>query len=113
MEDPMTPFLPEKIIRPDLSRREFLTSAVSLSAAASVGSLASAGTMPPVAMAPQAAAASAGTQDLPSGGKPIKLFCCDLNWVRLDQPVRGTSPAAPQDWAFINPNDHFEWHNTF
>jgi len=41
-----------------------------------------------------------GAGDLPSGGHPIKLFCCDLNWVRLDKPVRGTPPAAPREWAF-------------
>jgi hypothetical protein len=50
---------------------------------------------------------------LPSGGHPIKLFCCDLNWVRLDKPVRGTPPAAPQDWAFVNPQEYFDWHKEF
>jgi len=53
------------------------------------------------------------TGDLPSGGDPIKLFCCDLNWVRLDNPVRGTPPAAPQDWAFVNPQEYFDWHQAF
>jgi hypothetical protein len=36
-----------------------------------------------------------------------------LNWVRLDKPVRETPPAAPQDWAFINPQDYFDWHDEF
>jgi hypothetical protein len=65
------------------------------------------------AMGRQAASGAGGAGELPSGGKPIKLFCCDLNWVRLDQPVRGTPPAAPQDWAFINPQDYFDWHKEF
>jgi hypothetical protein len=56
---------------------------------------------------------ASGARDLPSGGHPIKLFCCDLNWVRLDKPVRETPPAAPQDWAFINPQQYFDWHREF
>lgn len=53
---------------------------------------------------------SRSTKDLPSGGKPIKLFCCDFNWVHLDSPVPGNQPAAPQDWGFVNPQEYFDWH---
>ena len=43
--------------------------------------------------------------------KPIKLFCCDLNWTYFDQPPpKYTPPSAPQDWAFINPREYFDWH---
>ena len=49
----------------------------------------------------------------PSGGKPIKLFCCDLNWTYFDKPTKRTPPAAPHDWAFINPKEYFDWHVNF
>jgi hypothetical protein len=61
----------------------------------------------------QAGSGGSGIGDLQSGGHPIKLFCCDLNWVRLDKPVRETPPAAPQDWAFISRQQHFDWHKEF
>jgi hypothetical protein len=37
---------------------------------------------------------------------PIKLMHCDLNWT-----VQG--PAAPQDWAFVDPQAYFDWHVAF
>jgi len=82
----MTPPLREETICQDLSRREFLrrTSLVSLGVAAPAGSLALAGSVPPAAVGLPSAPGTAAAADLPSGGKPIKLFCCDLNWVRLD-----------------------------
>ncbi len=49
----------------------------------------------------------------PNGGKPLKLFCCDLNFVYLDKPFKQTPPSAPQDWAFIDPKAYFEWHKDF
>jgi hypothetical protein len=109
----MTPFPSDKNLSPDLNRREFLTSVASVGAMGLAGGLAIAGTAPDKAMGSQPADDSAGARDLPSGGKPIKLFCCDLNWVRLDQPIVGTPPATPQDWAFINPTEYFEWHKAF
>ena len=111
----MTPFLPEDHVRQDLSRREFLhkTSIASLGLVASVSkpSLIKAG-LPKAGSNPAVSGRSEG-KDLPSGGKPIKLFNCDLNWVRLDTPIRETPPAAPQDWAFINPQEYFKWHKDF
>ena len=36
-----------------------------------------------------------------------KLFMCDLNWV-YDEKLAPLS--APQDWAFIDPKEYFDWH---
>lgn len=44
---------------------------------------------------------------------PIKLFCCDLNWAYFDEPYVYKPPAAPQDWANIDPVDYFTWHREF
>ena len=49
---------------------------------------------------------------LPNGGKPIKLFCCDLNWIRTADP-RMIPPAMPQDWAHVDPVEYFAWHRDF
>jgi hypothetical protein len=106
----MTPFPLENQIPQDLSRRGFLQRA-------SLGSLGliAAGREPlPVDAAAaktrdgQTGKGTGRAGDLPSGGKPIKLFCGDLNWVRLDKPVQETTPAAPQDWAFINPRESLD-----
>ncbi len=40
----------------------------------------------------------------------IKLFDCDLNWVRYDKPVLSVNASAPQDWADVNPQEYFDWH---
>jgi len=111
----MTPFLLEGQHRQDLNRRGFLQT----TSLASLGLVLSGRNPLPVdAAATQPSGGAAGIKtgregDLPSGGHPIKLFCCDLNWVRLDNPVRGTPPAAPQDWAFVNPQQYFDWHREF
>ena len=111
----MNPFDPTKTYRPEMTRREFMqqTSLASLAAVGSGACLARAEATPPAGPGPQAGPGSEGLEELRSGGKPIKLFCCDLNWVRLDKPIFGTPPAAPQDWAFVNPKDYFEWHIKF
>jgi hypothetical protein len=49
----------------------------------------------------------------PNGGKPIKLFCCDLNWAFFEKPFRTVVPAAPQDWASVDPVQYFNWHKDF
>ncbi|MFP4026244.1 MAG: hypothetical protein ACLFWL_00445 [Candidatus Brocadiia bacterium] len=41
--------------------------------------------------------------------KPVKLMHCDLNWA-ADPHQR---PAAPHDWAFIDPKEYFDWHMEF
>lgn len=38
--------------------------------------------------------------------RPIKLMHCDLNWT-----VNG--PSAPHEWAFIDPEEYFAWHQEF
>lgn len=38
--------------------------------------------------------------------QPIKLMDCDLNWT-----VNG--PAAPHEWAFVDPDEYFAWHQEF
>ena len=109
------PLNPTRICGPDLTRREFIqrASLASLGVAGSRARLALAGTMPPKGLDAGAVPSDGNPDDLASGGKPIKLFCCDLNWVRLDKPIFGTPPAAPQDWAFINPREYFDWHREF
>jgi hypothetical protein len=111
----MMPFDPKRICRTDLTRREFMqqTSLASLGVVGSSARLARAEATPPKRLDSQSTSGSGGNHDLASGGKPIKLFCCDLNWVRLDKPIFGTPPAAPQDWAFINPKEYFDWHINF
>lgn len=52
-------------------------------------------------------------KDLPDGGKPIKLFCCDLNFIAPKGDRVVMTPALPQDWAFINPEEYFAWHRDF
>ena len=111
----MTPFDPKRVLRLDLTRREFLRriSVASVGVVGAAASLPATSAIAPTETDPQAAPSSGRVKDLPSGGKPIKLFCCDLNWVRLDEPFFDTPPAAPQDWAFITPTDYFEWHKNF
>jgi len=43
----------------------------------------------------------------------IKLFCCDLNWSKFDTPIPCTPPSTPYDWAFIDPQEYFDWHQEF
>lgn len=40
----------------------------------------------------------------------IKLMCADLNWIYDDSVSTHQLPSAPQDWAFVNPKDYFDWH---
>ncbi|MDP6357267.1 MAG: hypothetical protein QF473_19280 [Planctomycetota bacterium] len=37
---------------------------------------------------------------------PIRLMHCDLNWT-------SEGVAAPHDWAFIDPEEYFNWHVKF
>jgi hypothetical protein len=44
---------------------------------------------------------------------PMKLFCCDLNHVLIDDPVSGGTgwfPSAAHDWAHVDPQEYFDWH---
>lgn len=44
---------------------------------------------------------------------PIKLFNCDLNYSYFDKPYEHAAPSAPQDWAFIDAEEYFNWHLEF
>jgi len=52
-------------------------------------------------------------QDLPNRGRPIKIFCCDFNWCVWEKPSYHVTLSAPQDWAFVNPDEYFNWHRDF
>jgi hypothetical protein len=43
----------------------------------------------------------------------LKMFMCDLNWTYLDMPFVHTPPSSAQDWAFIDPQAYFDWHQNF
>ena len=45
--------------------------------------------------------------------KFLKIFTCDLNWAYFDLPYEHASPSLPQDFAFINPLEYFNWHRQF
>lgn len=45
--------------------------------------------------------------------KFMKLFVCDLNWTYFDQPFVHTPPSMPQDFAFVDPLEYFNWHRNF
>ena len=44
---------------------------------------------------------------------PIKMFMADLNWVYLDKPLRHSPPSMAQDFAFLDPQEYFDWHREF
>jgi hypothetical protein len=41
---------------------------------------------------------------------PIRCFCCDFNWSMLGPDA---VPSVPQDWAFVDPGEYFDWHRDF
>ncbi len=45
--------------------------------------------------------------------KTIKLFMCDLNWTYFDTPYVHTPPSSAHDWAYIDPQEYFDWHRNF
>ena len=92
-----------------MTRRRFLASVAAASSVAlidprAVGNLAAKKSQIP--LLPNAA-------ELPSGGRPIKLFCCDLNFIAPKGPKIVMTPALPQDWAFLDPDEYFAWHRDF
>ncbi len=46
-------------------------------------------------------------------GKTMKVFQFDLNWVLLQKPKQEFFPASAEDWAFINPQEYFDYHKNF
>jgi hypothetical protein len=97
-----------------LTRRKFLekATAVSVGAAATLSSGARSTALPDEAkqtqlpLPPNAAA-------LPNGGRPIKLFCCDLNAIARKEPPVTITNSMAQDWAYIDPEEYFAWHRDF
>lgn len=55
----------------------------------------------------------AAAEALPNGGKPIKIFTCDLNFAKYDAPIPRDVPSSPHDWAFLDPDEYFRWHVDF
>src|ERR1019366_54493 len=99
----------------DLTRRRFLKEAtwVSVGAAATLGN-ATNGVIRAEAAPKSQAPLLPNAAELPSGGKPIKLFCCDLNWISVPKDANPLiTPALPQDWAYLNPEEYFAWHRDF
>jgi hypothetical protein len=91
-----------------LTRRTFLktASAVSAGVAATLGG--SAGEPAPLrATEKSSIPLLPNASTLPNGGKPIKLFCCDLNFVAQKGPEPSPTPALPQDWAYLDPEGVF------
>jgi len=94
-----------------VNRRDFMARA-----ALAAGGLAAA---PTTAWSAEEADKTAGlpelpnTQELPNKGRPIKIFCCDFNWCAWDEPAYHVTLSAPQDWAFVNPEEYFNWHRDF
>ncbi len=40
-----------------------------------------------------------------------RLMCCDLNWTRYSEKY--APPSMPQDWAYMDPKEYFDWHMEF
>ncbi len=97
-----------------LTRRTFLKEAAAASAgvATSLG-VASGMTLPLSAADNTGAPLLPNAAELPSGGRPIKLFCCDQNFVAHRQKEFSVSAALPQDWAYLDPEEYFAWHRDF
>ena len=98
-----------------LTRRKFLEKATAFS----VGAAAALGNSVPSKALSQGAkqtklAIPPNAAELPNGGKPIKLFCCDLNWIAVPKGAHPPiTPALPQDWAYLDPDEYFAWHRDF
>jgi hypothetical protein len=45
--------------------------------------------------------------------KTIKLFMCDLNWTYFDKPFVHTPPSMAHDWAYVDPQEYFDYHQEF
>ena len=99
------------MLEEDLTRRKFLEKA-SLMAAGTVATLKSSAGATALGQGAQEARVPLlpNAKDLASGGKPIKVFCCDLNFITPKGPKVVMTPAMPQDWAYINPGEYFAWH---
>ncbi|MEK6569730.1 MAG: hypothetical protein AABZ61_00050 [Bacteroidota bacterium] len=52
-------------------------------------------------------------ENWPLEGNRLKLMMFDFNWAKHVHPHEHTGPTAPQDWAFVDPREYFEWHVNF
>lgn len=97
-----------------LTRRIFLKKAswVSVGTAATLGAASKNRASVRATTGPQAPLLP-NAKELPSRGRPIKLFCCDLNWIARKGPQVAITPALPQDWAYLDPEEYFAWHRDF
>jgi hypothetical protein len=95
----------------ELSRRDFLKG---MAATPVLGAAAGASAAVGGELAKQKVSLLPNAKDLPHGGHPIKLFCCDFNWVIPPGADKRTiKPALPEDWAFVHPREYFAWHKDF
>jgi hypothetical protein len=62
---------------------------------------------------PEAAGKLPNADALPNKGQPLKIFTCDFNWRIHEKPLNCTTLSAPQDWAFVDPEEYFNWHRDF
>ena len=42
--------------------------------------------------------------------QPIKVFSCDLNWIRDTASSAPVQPSTAHDWAFVDPDDYLAYH---
>jgi hypothetical protein len=98
----------------NLNRRRFLTgvaAASALGASAGRAAITAAGevsaekrNVPPLLNA----------KELAHGGRPLKFFTCDLNFVIPPGGDKRTMHVSlPQDWAFLDPQEYVAWHRDF
>ncbi len=85
-----------------MDRRAFLAS---VGVATATGALASNLAQGDEAPALAASGSAAAKPAMPP--RTLKCFVCDLNW------RYGCGPAEAQDWAFIDPQQYFDWHREF
>jgi hypothetical protein len=106
----VTPIVNQNKPSPSLNRRHFLQKASLASLSLTVATANPGDRNPPPLLKRED---PTEVRSFPDNGKPIKLFCCDLNWAFFDSPIKSVLPAAPQDWAFVNPDEYFQWHKDF
>ena len=108
----MTGFPTQRSDPTPLTRRELLGRC----AVAAAGAVAAGSDIARAADGPKTAGPAGkppNAEDLPNKGRPIKIFCCDFNWRLSEEPSHHVALSAPQDWAFVNPEEYFNWHRDF
>jgi hypothetical protein len=94
-----------------VTRRTFLKKASAVSAGVAVALEGSArGVALPFVGRKEGVPVLPNARDLPNGGKPIKLFTGDLNWITPKGPRVVMTPAQAQEWAYVDADEYFAWH---